>query len=793
MRNRLVFGFTALLLLAFAVGCSDTKVPIGAPHPLGREWLITGGADFHGSSSLNCSDCHDPESFCFTCHFGPGGAKVPPDSGWSHGSFPHDLDLLKSVGDVCDRCHAITKRYTDQPDQCHLCHEAAPLPHPMGRTWLSSEGAQFHGNPEILDLPFCQECHEISTFCSECHFGPGGAKVPEGVDWPHGWMSHTQSALVDVAAVCVRCHELTRSFGQGPGNATCTGCHDGAFPMHESYAPADSSLHYAPAKENLKLCQLCHGRPGTSFESGVSVVACSTCHEAAKAHPTDWQGDGTFSHRTAGNMDTACVLCHDVTQGRTPPLESSPSCFSAEFTNADGQTRTCHPNGFIPHARIFAAPELHGGPAKENLSYCQICHGTPGTTSFSGGSADTACSTCHTAADAHPTDWQGAGTYSHRTAGNAGTACTICHDVTEGRTPPNPDAPSCFAVSFTNANGQTRDCHPGGPGVPHAMPFAAANLHGVPAKQDLTYCQLCHGQPGSTNFGGGTAEVACSACHTAARAHPTNWQGAGTYSHQTAGNLTAACGLCHRTTGAGTGPLSGAPSCFNSTFTNALGQTRPCHEGGPGIPHAPPAQFALPSAHGPVAKQDLAYCQKCHGQPGTRFFEGGSATACAACHTAAKAHPTNWQGAGTYSHRNADNMPTTCSLCHDYTQGRTPPMAGSPSCFAASFTNALGQTRSCHPGGPGATHPLGQPWMDSSNNPQFHGLSSLVCSNCHTFANKCSQCHFGTITNPTYSPAGSHVTFGSHDNYGSFASVCNACHNTNRTYGNPPSSCHNCH
>jgi hypothetical protein len=817
---------------------------------------------------------------------------------------------LRSVGDVCDRCHAIMTQYTEQPAGCHSCHSGVPsVPHPLGRQWLSSLGSRFHGSPEELDLPYCQGCHDTSTFCSKCHFGIGGARVPDGVDWSHGWMSHTQSVLVATEEVCEECHELTRSFGQGPGNITCGGCHDGTYPMHESYAPADSNLHRAPAKDNLKLCQLCHGRPGTSFESGVSVLSCSPCHQAAKAHPTDWQGSGTFSHRTAGNKDTSCALCHDYTQGRTPPLDSAPSCFSAEFTNANGQTRSCHPAGWVPHDIPFAAPSQHGSPAKENLAFCQTCHGAPGTTGFGGGTTDVACSSCHAAADAHPTDWQGAGTYSHQSAGNISVACTICHDVTDGRAAPNPDAPSCFSVSFTNANGQTRSCHAGGPGVPHTMPFSSPAQHGSPAKQDLTYCQLCHGVPGSSNFGGGSAGVACSSCHTAAKAHPTNWQGAGTYSHQTAGTLTGACELCHRTTGTGTGPLAGAPSCFSSTFTNALGQTRPCHAGGPGIPHAAPAQFAVPSVHGPVAKQNLVYCQTCHGQPGTRFFEGGDATACAACHTAAKAHPTNWQGAGAYSHRNADNMPTTCNLCHDYTMGRTPPMAGSPSCFAASFTNALGQTRachsggpgvphampfaapslhgspakadltycqdchgttgsnfaggtsgvacsschtaarahptnwqgagtyshqnagnlsaacglchrttgtgtgplagapscfsstftnalgqtrSCHPGGPGASHAMGAAWMNKSLS-TFHGNSSLVCSNCHTFANKCSQCHFGTIANPTYGPTGSHVSEGSHDNYEAYASVCNACHNTNRTYGHSPGSCHNCH
>ena len=74
-------------------------------------------------------------------------------------------------------------------------------------------------------------------------------------------------------------------------------------------------------------------------------------------------------------------------------------------------------------------------------------------------------------------------------------ACAICHNTTAA-TPagPNPKAPSCFSANFTNALGQARPCHAGGPGsAPHALPFADPSLHGAPAKADLSFCQQCHG------------------------------------------------------------------------------------------------------------------------------------------------------------------------------------------------------------------------------------------------------------------------------------------------------------
>ena len=170
-------------------------------------------------------------------------------------------------------------------------------------------------------------------------------------------------------------------------------------------------------------------------------------------HPQDWIG----SHRTAYfPKSDQCQECHgaDLRGGI-----SKVSCFSASFGGS-----TCHPGGPVSHALPFASPAQHGSPAKSDLSFCQKCHGQPGTINFNGGLSSIACSTCHTPASAHPTDWQGSGTYSHRNSRNRSVACAICHNVTAA-TPagPNPKAPSCFSASFTNPLGQARSCHSGGP------------------------------------------------------------------------------------------------------------------------------------------------------------------------------------------------------------------------------------------------------------------------------------------------------------------------------------------
>jgi hypothetical protein len=59
---------------------------------------------------------------------------------------------------------------------------------------------------------------------------------------------------------------------------------------------------------------------------------------------------------------------------------------------------------------------------------------------------------------------------------------------------------------------------------------------------------------------------------------------------------------------------------------------------------------------------------------------------------------------------------------------------------------------------------------------------------------KCFQCHFGQ--DGSKSPQGSgwnHGDNSEHEDYESYQDTCNLCHDLNRSYGNEPESCHDCH
>jgi hypothetical protein len=423
---------------------------------------------------------------------------------------------------------------------------------------------------------------------------------------------HAAEANADLNR-CTTCH---RDDFKGTGPETsCLTCHDQApsFTIHD-LPYSDAALHGTAAGNNMLKCLSCHGTLPNNFDGGILAdpalynnpkgnCSAAECHPAAGAHPTNWvETDSSTNgyrstHINVSFLYANCSICHDYTEGRTAPNPSAPSCFSAQFTNADGSTSSCHPGGGVssPHVIPYTAPDSHGADAKADLAACQECHGIPGTIQFNGGKSLTSCSTdlCHPDAGAHPTNWVETDSSTngyrstHTNAGNRSSSCSICHDYTEGRTAPNPSAPSCFSAQFTNADGSTSSCHTGGGiSAPHSIPYTSPASHGSNAKSDLAACQECHGTPGSIQFNGGTASTSCATalCHPDAGAHPTNWTETSSATngyrstHTNAGNRSTSCSICHDYIKGRTAPNSSSPSCFTGSFTNADGITSECHD-----------------------------------------------------------------------------------------------------------------------------------------------------------------------------------------------------------------------
>jgi predicted CxxxxCH...CXXCH cytochrome family protein len=277
--------------------------------------------------------------------------------------------------------------------------------------------------------------------CSTSNTEAPGPREPH----PAQYILDHGEAANDNLSGCQVCHGIDFKGISGT-SPSCLECHPAGPPFTMHTIPYTDPVDHGPAaKANLYYCQECHGEPGTiRFDGGIDSTGCSAagCHPDAGAHPVRWQGstddtlDYLSSHRNSGRQSITCSICHDFTEGRPAPNPVAPSCYSAEFTNADNILSGCHADGpATAHAIPFTDPELHGPEAKADLTYCQKCHATPfdgGPGSnprfnlYIGGLAD-GCEDCHSKRTAHPLPWMGAIGNSHKAAGNFQAACALCH------------------------------------------------------------------------------------------------------------------------------------------------------------------------------------------------------------------------------------------------------------------------------------------------------------------------------------------------------------------------------
>ncbi len=305
------------------------------------------------------------------------------------------------------------------------------------------------------------------------------------------------------------------------------------------------------------------------------------------------------------------------------------------------------------------------------------------------------------------------------------------------------------------------------PAVGEVHPANWLTTHGADANDDLRSCQGCHG----LDFNGSGDAVSCYSCHLGGppfATHPPGWTDV-RQDHQgfplDFSWTGCAAGACHGPTLQG-GDVG--PSCFNDS---AL-----CHVATNGDPPAShPLPYTSPSAHGIPGKDNLVYCQNCHGRLLNDFLGGyvadlfpdgspeindnGNCRDChfGSIHDAANAHPNNWtknSNSSDRTHAASGNLETTCVICHNLTIDTTPgnntpgPFPGAPSCYTVEFTNANGITSSCHPGGPGAFHDVGQDWLLPSGHVAAAIANDPACFDCHTLTAAgggddpaCEDCH----------------------------------------------------
>lgn len=187
---------------------------------------------------------------------------------------------------------------------------------------------------------------------------------------------------------------------------------------NQIHASGWASTHGAFSVADPVGCTSCHGADYTGSGSAVSCYSCHYDGPPFSAHPSTWTMPFT-DHRAyvTSNGFSSCSLsaCH----GANPFVQgglTAPSCGTANYTNSNGSTFTCH-SGHISGAN-WLLPAAHAADAISDINRCWTCHAlnAPSPTP-----AATACRVCHVASD--PLMVQG--------------ACASCHN-----NPPNGNAPA---------------------------------------------------------------------------------------------------------------------------------------------------------------------------------------------------------------------------------------------------------------------------------------------------------------------------------------------------------------
>ena len=363
-------------------------------HPVDESWIDNNSTDFHGTSTLNCAECHDLSVDCSSCHFGALGDKSPSE--WVHGTNLHGQ--LVASGPVCNRCHTLSRSYGNGPGTCHDCH-GLPVSHDTGEPWLNKSNPDFHGSSELS----CSDCHDLVADCSECHFGALGDKSPS--EWVHGTDSHEQ--LESGGPVCNTCHELNRSFGNGPD--ACHDCH-GLPVSHDTGEPWLNKSNPDFHGSSELNCSDCHNLP----------VDCSSCHFGVLGDksPSEWV-HGTDSHEQLESSGPVCNRCHGLNRSYGNGPEACHDCHGLPVFHDTGEPWLNKSNA-----------DFHG----TSTLNCAECHDL---------SVD--CSSCHFGAlgDKSPSEWVH-GTDSHEQLESSGPVCNTCHALSR---------------SYGNGPGACHDCH----------------------------------------------------------------------------------------------------------------------------------------------------------------------------------------------------------------------------------------------------------------------------------------------------------------------------------------------
>lgn len=677
---------------------------------------------------------------------GPGSSGRPHPAGWLE---QHPGQALANLSN-CAQCHEMTVLRTGSAiPSCmaSACHHAPEPAWPAaGVHGARAKAAQ---GPTGGGLVSCQLCHGTDykgggsgVSCVSCH----GVQAPHPVKpWRGGTLTHT-SADPSLAPACAACHypgapanpanhpAAPAPKGTVPGCFNNTLCHGNAAAPHPVgdvwTKPTSVAFHGLEAKKDLLACQACHGTPGTpKFDGGAAPTACSSCHTAAFAHSKPWYAAPatgfppyTPSHRNALNRDASCGTCHDVQQGRTPPLAAAPSCYSAAQggvgCHANGPGQANHPVPFLATAHTSvgagtfdaACGSCHAVASPSPLAAaprCDACHQAASPLAVSD------CASCHGRPPRGTAFPDAAGAHARHDALPMPAACGSCHQGTE----------SGSQAHYDHANGRPgSDALRKPPGETAFTSTYAAKGGPVgfnPATQTCSNVS-CHGGQATPGWASGrldsASEAGCRACHavgTTSGVPESNSATSGLHAFHMDPKTGIQCLECH----AMANGTEGATNHFRYLHT-------PQMEGPASSTVAP---LGNPAYYVPQTQSCGTFT--CHGEPhGNLSWTGGAN------------HPVPFLDSAHLSARQA-GFDASCKGCH--ADAGPSPLASAPSCATchqAGSALTVTACASCH-----AKPPSGTAFPNAAGRHAKHEALTGVgnaCGSCHSGSESGSLAHY---------------------------------------------------
>jgi len=586
-RPRLVIwsGVFVLFIAAFAVlaiGVTSTRwFCASICHTVQDDAIIAYQHSSH--SQISCLDCHMPvnaDPLTFLYHKVKAGVEgAIPVIG---NSFEVPLNASSEVAlempaDNCTQCHSVNRKITpsegiiidhkahaERGIRCTQCHNRIAHREDFKLQLKNPDGTPTHKHDDFMEMNGCFRCHGLGKealapgTCATCHpkgfeLKPASHGMPDF--FPGG---HAKLALLDDANVAEGEKEAAQEEAAAKGR-------DGVAYAAEGESSAESSAalfeHLKPMREvsycgtcheKATFCKDCHGMDmphSAEFKAKAhpelvktAAKKCDYCHKPAKTNFCDNCHHGAkienaFNAKVPWQRQHADVVRD---KGVAPCLGA---CHEANFCaachNKKKPVPTSHRASTWVHNKVTvtaygtsaAKPTAgHAVAALKEISACEVCHGTGGTTSKF-------CSGCHKLPTPHPAEFKG---FHSSTGRKDPKVCANCHQLKEVCSNCHHRGSSQRAA-WINIHPKTVDgsgpqqcfekchkdktfcvtCHTKSKAVPSshkARDWTHRTKASTPARHTKVFaasndsCSFCHGD-------GGTSAKFCMSCHKVQMPH----------------------------------------------------------------------------------------------------------------------------------------------------------------------------------------------------------------------------------------------------------------------------------